>query len=75
MPTPQNTPLSVTLSDAQTTLLTHAVGAAKLFGDHIPAIARAVLINAQVGARLDPYAAAHALQWAEDYQARMHPPL
>jgi len=75
MPTLKPAPFTVTLSDAQARLLTHAVGAAKLFGDPIPAIARAVLINAQLGARLDPYAAAHALQWAEDYQTRSHPPL
>jgi len=75
MPAPKITPFTVTFSDQQLRSLTHAVGRSKLFGDHIPLLARTVLINAQLGARLDPYAAALALQWAEDYQTRSHPPL
>jgi len=75
MPDRQQTIFAVTLTDDQVQLLTHAVGRAKLSGDHVPAIARAVLINAQLGVPLDAYGVTHALLWAEDYQARTHPPM
>lgn len=74
--TPQQPPpfAPVNLSHRDLTLLSHSVGCARALGRPIDSVALRVLNRAFFGEPSTADEAAHAVEWAQDYEARLHPP-